>query len=80
MRPAWGAWVKVVTQYIILFYIVRCAPHGAHGLRWRILKIDGIRFKEMRPAWGAWVKVPIRLFWVPAIPMMRPAWGAWVTV
>ena len=32
-RPAWGAWIEIVTKAVTLDRIVGRAPHGARGLK-----------------------------------------------
>ena len=55
MRPAWGAWVKVVCLRQAPVLRPRCAPQGAHGLQ-QVNVSDGDTVGVIRHREGAWIK------------------------
>ena len=40
-RPAWGAWIEIVTKEVTLERRVGRAPHGARGLKYGLVPAHG---------------------------------------
>ena len=55
-RPAWDAWIEMLSDPLERDIVYGRVPHGTRGLKYRG-KHQTFRPMSSRPAWDAWIEI-----------------------